>query len=369
MSPSLALLLALVLLLGNAFFVGAEFAVISARRSQVEPLADAGNRAARTTLWAMEHVSLMLAASQLGITICSLGLGAVAEPAVAHLLEPPFAAARVPSGLLHPVAFVLALGVVIYLHVVVGEMVPKNLALAGPERAALLLAPPLVGVARGLAPLIRALTAVTNGLLRLLKVEPKEELASAFTAEEVHSIVAESRREGLLEDRHNLLTGALELGEHRAGDVMVPAARLVTVPLGSTPADVEALVARTGFSRFPVVVSTAATTSPSTTDGDHPEGVDATRAEIVGYLHLKDLLYADDDRHELPIPDKRVRSMVSVAADDELEEVLAAMQRSGAHLAKVVNGGALAAGVVFLEDVLEELVGEVRDATQHPSGR
>jgi CBS domain containing-hemolysin-like protein len=365
MSPPLALTLALLLLLGNAFFVGAEFAVISARRSQVEPLADGGSRAARTTLWAMEHVSLMLAASQLGITICSLGLGAVAEPALASLLEGPFEAVHLPEGLRHPVAFTLALGVVIYLHVVVGEMVPKNLAIAGPERAALLLAPPLVGVARALAPVIRLLTAVTNALLRLVNVEPKEELASAFTAEEVHSIVTESRREGLLDDEHNLLTGALELGERRAGDVMVPVDRLVTVPLGSTPADVEAVVGRFGFSRFPV------------TNGDEgPPGgltergvLGAVGVEMVGYLHLKDLLYADDNRHELPVPDKRIRALVSVAADDELEEILAAMQRSGAHLAKVVGDDGGTAGVVFLEDVLEELVGEVRDATQRQAAR
>ncbi|HEX2810038.1 MAG TPA: hemolysin family protein [Kineosporiaceae bacterium] len=362
MSPASALGLALVLLLLNAFFVGAEFAVISARRSQIEPLADAGRRAARTTLWAMEHVSLMLACSQLGITVCSLGLGAVAEPAIVHLLEVPFGALGLPPGVLHPIAFALALGVVIYFHVVVGEMVPKNLAIAGPERAALLLAPPLVGIGRGLSPLIKLLTAVTNGLLRLIRVEPKEELTSAFTAEEVHSIVTESRREGLLEDEHNLLTGALELGERRAGDVMVPWDRLITVPVGSTPAEVEALVARTGFSRFPVVTFSDRAGGPAVTDGERP----SAEADVVGYLHLKDLLYADDGQHELPVPDKRVRALVTVGALDEVEDVLAAMQRSGAHLARVVDENGATAGVVFLEDVLEELVGEVRDATQRP---
>jgi len=365
MSPLAALGLALVLLLLNAFFVGAEFAVISARRSQIEPLANAGKRTARTTLWAMEHVSLMLACSQLGITVCSLGLGAVAEPAIAHLLEAPFTAVGAPAEVLHPIAFALALGVVIYFHVVVGEMVPKNLAIAGPERAALLLAPPLVGIGRGLSPLIKLLTAVTNGLLRLVRVEPKAELTSAFTAEEVHSIVNESRREGLLADEHNLLTGALELGERRAGDVMVPWDRLITVPVGSTPAKVEALVARTGFSRFPVVTFGETTGESAATDGEHA----AAAGDVVGYLHLKDLLYADDGQHELPVPDKRVRALVTVGAMDEVEDVLAAMQRSGAHLARVVDSGGATAGVVFLEDVLEEFVGEVRDATQRPVAR
>jgi CBS domain containing-hemolysin-like protein len=326
-----ALLLAAGLLLLNAFFVGAEFAVISARRSQIEPMADAGGRAARTTLWALEHLSLMLACAQLGITVASLGLGAVAEPAVAHLLEVPFAAARLPENLLHPVAFALALTVVVYLHVVIGEMVPKNLAIAGPERAALVLAPPLVAVARVLSPLIKVLDAATR-------------LASAFTAEEVHSIVTESRREGLLdEEEHGLLTGALELAARPAAEVMVPAASLVTAPPAATPEEVERLVARTGFSRFPVRDDAG---------------------ELAGYLHVKDLLFADDETYTRPVPQRRVRGLVSVPADEDVEDVLVAMQRAGAHLARVVDPAGTTVGVVFLEDVLEELVGEVRDATQ-----
>ncbi len=343
MSIGLALLVALMLLLANACFVGAEFAVMAARRSQVEPRALAGVRRARTTLWAMEHVSTMLAAAQLGVTVCSLGLGAVAEPAFAHLLAKPFHAVGLPAALVHPLAFVLALTVVVYLHVVVGEMVPKNLALAGPDRAALLLAPPLVWLSRGLRPIIWSLNRLANGVLRLVGVQPKDEVTSTFTAEEVQSIVAVSWREGLLEQGHDLVLGALELSGRDAGDVAVDLGELVTVPVGATPADVERLVARTGFSRFPVV--------------------DAA-GEITGYLHLKDILYADDERHAEPIPAKRIRSIVTVPADDDVEDVLAAMQRSGAHLARVVGDDGEVLGAVFLEDVLEELVGEVRDESQ-----
>jgi CBS domain containing-hemolysin-like protein len=341
-SDATGLLLGLLLLAGNAFFVGAEFAVMSARRSQVEPKAAAGSRPARTALYAMEHVSLMLACAQLGITVCSLGLGAIAEPALAHLIEPLFAWAGVPEALVHPVAFTLALGIVVYLHVVVGEMVPKNLAIAGPDRAVLVLAPPLVLVARVVSPVIRLLNAIANGALRAMRVEPRDELSSVFTAEEVAGIVTESQREGKLEDRQGLLTGALEFSERLARDVMVPASDLVTLPAGSTPADVERLVARTGFSRFPV------------DDGD----------DLTGYLHLKDVLYAEDDRHDVPVPDRRIRSLVTVRDEDEVEDSLAAMQRSGAHLARVLDVEGATLGVVFLEDVLEELVGEIRDATR-----
>jgi CBS domain containing-hemolysin-like protein len=341
-SAGVALLVAVALLLANAYFVGAEFAVMAARRSQVEPLAAQGSRRARTTLEAMERVSTMLACAQLGVTVCSVGLGAVAEPALAGLLELPFAASGLPEGLVHPVAFALALAVVVYLHVVVGEMVPKNLAIAGPDRVALLLAPPLVWMSRVLAPVIGVLNGLANGVLRLLRVEPKDEVTSTFTAEEVSSIVAESQREGLLDDQHGLVTGALEFSERTAADVAVPLTEMVTVAAGATPADVERLVARTGFSRFAVL---------------------DTNGTLTGYLHLKDVLYADDGRYDEPVPAKRVRALASVADQDEVEDVLAAMQRSGAHLARVMKDGAVT-GVVFLEDVLEELVGEVRDQTR-----
>lgn len=363
MSAGTALLLSVGLLLLNAFFVGAEFAVISARRSQIEPLAQAGRRSARTTLWAMEHISLMLACAQLGITVASLGLGAVTEPAVAGLIEPWLVSAGLPTGFVHPIALTIALSLVVYFHVVIGEMVPKNLAIAGPERTALLLAPPLVAVARAISPLLRLLSAVTGVLLRLLKVEPKQEIASAFTAEEMHSIIAESRREGLLEDEHGLVTQALQLGGRRAGDVMVPPDRLVTVPQGSTPTEVEALVARTGFSRFPVTARDSGRHGVLTM-GDPAAREPGAAPEIVGYLHLKDLLYADDERYDQPVPDKRVRSLTRVTPEEHLEDTLAAMQRTGSHLARVAGDGGATLGVVFLEDVLEELVGEVRDGTQ-----
>ncbi|MFB9375459.1 hemolysin family protein [Kineococcus gynurae] len=342
MSDLGALLLAVVLLAANAFFVGSEFAVLSARRSQVEPLAETSKRARRALL-AMENVSLMLAVCQLGITLCSLGLGAVAEPAVAHLLEPVFTDLGVPEGLVHPVALVIALTIVVYLHVVAGEMIPKNISIAGPDRAILVLAPPLLAIAKTINPVIRALNWLTNLALRAMGVEPKDEVSSAYTVEEVSSIVAESRREGTLPDRNGLVSGALEFSDRSVGDIAVGVSDLVTVTEGATPADVEALVARTGFSRFPVC--------------DHD-------GDLVGYLHLKDVLYADDERYTLPVPHKRVRQLGTLGAVEEVEDALAAMRRTGSHVARVVDAGGEVVGVVFLEDVIEELVGEVSDVMQ-----
>src|SRR3954465_2745462 len=210
MSTQSAIWLGLVLLIGNAFFVGAEFALVSARRTKVEPKAAAGSRVARTTLRAMEGLSQMIAAAQLGITVCSLGPGAVAEPALAPPIEPLAEAVNLPDAWLHPVAFTLAMVCVVYLHVVLGEMVPKNLALAGPERAGFVLGPPMVAIVTLLKPIVYGLDAVANGVVRMLKVEPRTEVTSAFTLEEVEALVDESHDEGMLdESEYTRLAGAL----------------------------------------------------------------------------------------------------------------------------------------------------------------
>ena len=239
----------------------------------------------------------------------------------------------------------MALNIVVYLHVVIGEMIPKNLAIAGPDRAALLLVPALLFVSRVLRPLVRVMEWIAKGLVRLVfRVEPKDEITSAFTADEVAHIVAESHAEGLLEEeREGLVRSALDFSDKVASQVAVPVDSLITVSFGATPADIEKLVARYGYSRFPV----------RTADG-----------EVTGYLHLKDILYADDERQTQPVPLKRVRRLATVSPNDDVDDVLGTMQHTGAHLARVVDADGAVSGVVFLEDVLEELVGEVSDATQ-----
>lgn len=342
MSDTFALGLAVVLLALNAFFVGAEFALISARRSQIEPRAQAGSRLAKTTLRAMEHVSLMMAGAQLGITICSLGLGAVGEPAVAHLIEPGLEALHVPHELLHPIAFLFALTVVVFLHVVLGEMVPKNIALAGPDRSAMVLGPLLLIVVTVLRPLIVALNAIANGVLRLIRVEPRDEVSSTYTREEVAALVEESHGEGLLEaDEYDRLAGALGFTEKSVAAVLMPPASLTTVARGASVEEVEAVCAATGFSRFPVTGA----------DGD-----------LVGYLHIKDVLETDPDRRTRTVADKWIRPFAPVTADAPLHDALEKLQRRGAHMARVVDSSGTTLGLATLEDVIEELVGEIRDA-------
>ncbi|GAA1925826.1 hemolysin family protein [Microbacterium aoyamense] len=337
-----------VLLIANAFFVGAEFAVISAKRSQIEPLAEKGSRSAKTALYAMEHATLMLATSQLGITICSLLILNVSEPAIHHLLAEPLGLTGLAEGTVDVIAFVIALLVVSYLHVVFGEMVPKNLAFSVPDRAVLMLATPLVWVSRVFHPVIFTLNWTANHILRLFRVEPKDEAASTFTLEEVTTIVNQSRIEGVLDDASGAVTAALEFTDKQAKDVAVPLADLVTLPQATTPDEIERAVAKHGFSRYVIV---------------DPAGIP------VGYVHLKDVLRAAEGPDAAadvvqPLPSKRIHHMVPVLETTDLEDALALMRRAGRHLAQVRDASGTTTAVLFLEDVLEELVGEVQDATR-----
>ncbi|MEU8528522.1 MULTISPECIES: hemolysin family protein [Streptomyces] len=332
---AIQLLIGLLTLVVNAFFVGAEFALISVRRSQVEPLAEAGNRRARSVVWGLEHVSAMLAAAQLGITLCTLVLGIVAEPAIEHLLEPVFDAIGVPHGVAATISFAIALALATYLHMLLGEMVPKNIALAEPTRTALALGPPLVTLARALRPVIFAINAFANGLLKLLRVETKNEVSATFSDDELARLVTDAGDAGLLDDRAaERLHDALELGRRPVRDVVMPVERVVYARVGTTPEELEALSADSGFSRFPVV--------------------DAGR-QILGYLHVKDAL--DITPRDLPFPVQAMRPIARVRAATPLDDVLTAMRRSRTHLAAVLDEDGKLAGLVTMEDVLRELVG------------
>lgn len=342
MNTELALLAGLLLLLGNAFFVGAEFSLVSVRRSAIEPIAAKGSRRAKITLRALENISFLMAGAQLGITLCSLGLGAVAEPAIAHLLDSPFHSLNVPEALLHPVSFVIALVVTVFLHVVIGEMVPKNIALAKPERTALFLAPRLVFVVKVLGPIVSFLNALANITLRLLGVKPQDEVTSAYTRDEMADLVEESQREGLLsKDNENILSGALSFDVQTVRDIVLPTDQLIKIDRTTTYEEVEKLAAKTGFSRFPIIDK---------------------KKQMFGYVHIKDVIKVDESRRQDPINLRDVRKLASVSADQTIRMTLKIMQRGGAHIS-LVNSGKKLLGVVTLEDVLEELVGEMSDST------
>ena len=337
------------LLLANAFFVAVEFALVTSRPERLEPLADSGRRSAQLALEAMRELSLQLAGAQLGVTMASLGLGFVGEPAIAHLLEAAIDPIHLSGGLLHGIAFALALLVVTFLHLVIGEMVPKNLAIAGPERCLLFLAIPNRIYVSAFRPIIGALNAMANGGVRLFGVEPKSELMAAATAEELMVMLTASHEEGLIEEfEHELLAGALDFADRPVVDVMVPRDQMVAVSMRTPLREVEAIVNQRGHSRIPVV------------------GRDLD--DVLGFLHVKDMLRTTATERDQPLPLRRLRPMLVVRDDDKLGDVLVRMQRARLHLALVVDAERTTLGLVTLEDVLESLVGDIRDESDPDPG-
>ena len=333
----------LALLVANGFFVGAEFALMAARRTRIEELAAAGSATASTALKSIRELSFMLAGAQLGVTMASLGLGFVSEPAVAHGIEVALGGVvEIPSGLLHTISFTVALTIIVFFHMVVGEMAPKNIAIAEPERSALFLAVPMRLYVNTFRPFIHLLNALANATLRVLGVEPKDEMLDVHSSREIASMIARSAEGGLLEEfKRHLLSGAIELGERDAGSAMVPRTEVVAVASGITPAEIEQLVLDTGHSRFPVFRD----------DLDH----------IVGFFHAKDLLRVPPSAREEPIPEELIREALVVPESLKLRPLLLDMRRERAHFAVVIDEHGGTAGIVTLEDLLEELVGEIRD--------
>lgn len=320
------------LLAVNGFFVAAEFALIAARRTQIEPVAGASRRA-RTVLAAMDEVPTMLAASQLGVTLASLALGALAEPIIAEALRSVFHAVGLPQDLTHPVAFVLALLVVVSAHILIGEMVPKNLALAAPDRAALWLVPPLLMFARVTRPLLAGINALSSLVLRLLRLPVTAEAQTVYTPGELPALIDESREHRLLDaGEHDRMIATLSLHARPVSDVMVPMERVVSIGPDTTPAGLQECAGRYGHSRFPVVT---------------PDG------ELRGYLHILDALNGHPPGVPLP-----VRAIPRVPPGTTLAEVLAVMRRSRAQVAAVTDGpgDGRAVGVATLDDVLAGLL-------------
>jgi CBS domain containing-hemolysin-like protein len=338
------LAVAVVLLVANGFFVAVEFALIASRRAALEPLAEHGDRRARRALGFASDLNLQLAGSQLGITMASLGLGAVAEPALASVLEDALGGVvDLPDGVLHGIAFVLALTIVVFAHMVVGEMVPKNIAITAPERTLLSLSGLNRLYVALFGPIIRVLNAMSNGLTRALGVEPRDERATVHTAEELARLLAASRKEGILEDTaHDLLAGALDLGGTKVASIMVPAARVVAVDRGATVAEAEAAIVASGVTRLLV---------------RGPAG------QVTGFVHAKDLLTLPAAARSRPLPMSRIRRVLQLERDVGLDTALVLMRRLRTHVAAVVDAGGAFVGLATLEDVLESIVGDIVDET------
>jgi CBS domain containing-hemolysin-like protein len=332
MGDFLGVILTLLLLAANAFFVGAEFALISARRDRLEALAEQGKHSAVTVIRAGENLPLMLAGAQLGITICSILLGRVGEPAVAHLLETPFHLLGIPDTVLHTVSFVIAITIVVVLHVLLGEMVPKNIAIAGPESAAMLLVPPYLLWVRAARPVIAVYDWCAHVILRAVGVQAKTELENTVSTVELSEMIAESLSEGLLDpEEHNRLSRALRIRNRVVAEVATPLDEVQAVTLAA--------------------------------DGSGPT-VAAIRSALAetGYVHIKDVLPVVDDPDAV-VDLAMVRPLPEVPEATPLPDALSLLRRNNSHLALVTAPDGGVSAMVTLEDLVEDVVGAVRDRT------
>jgi CBS domain containing-hemolysin-like protein len=334
-----AVLLGVTLLLANGGFVAAEIGLLASRRAVIEDLAEDGDPRARRALRALRELPVTFSGAQLGITLASLGLGAVTEPAVAALVVVLLQDTAVPAGAVPAFAFASALSLVVFLHLVIGEMVPKNLALSRAEQVALAVARPFGWFVTLLRPLIVALNATANLLVRLVRVEPVDEHGLVHTPEELALAVAESRQLGTINPQDALVMGAaLQLATIDAEAAMTPRVDLVALPDTATPAEVLAVAAESGHTRLPIYHQ----------DVDH----------VVGLIHVKDVLI--DEREDPTLPDL-LRPIPAVPETRDLERLLRDMLDDRSHAVLVVDEFGGTAGLLTLEDVLEELVGEIDD--------
>ncbi|SCF29400.1 hemolysin family protein [Micromonospora chokoriensis] len=351
MSPGIALFSSVILLALNGFFVAAEFALVASKRYRLEQAAANGGRAARAALDGVRELSLMLAGAQLGITLCTLGLGALAEPAIEHLLSPLLHAVGLPDAASHLIALVFALGVVTFLHLVVGEMAPKSWAITDAERSATLLALPFRAFARVARPVLSALNALANAILRLFGVNQQDQLAQVHGPDELRILLEQSREHGLLgAEQHQLLTSMLELQGTSVAQVMEPFATMVTVRRSEPAERIEEVSRDSGRSRLAVLDE---------------------QGDVCGLVHVREAVRVVTTGR-VATAGELMTPAFTLPATSSVTEAVAAMRARQSQLALVRNGGGPARpiGFVALEDLLEEVIGEFDDETDAvPRGR
>ncbi|MGB8939233.1 MAG: hemolysin family protein [Streptomyces sp.] len=334
MSFTMALFVTVLLLIGSGFFVAAEFALVAAKRHRMEKAAAEGQRGAKAALSGMRELSLMLAGAQLGITICTLGLGSISKPAISHELDPLLHKMGLPSGLSYGVSFALAMIVVVFLHMVLGEMAPKSWAIAHPERSAMLLSPPFRAVVKVVRPLIWLLNKVSNALVRMCRVTPRDELASVHNREQLTHLVAESERLGLISQADSgLITNSLTEPRTPVADLQTPVGQIISVPAHASIDDVLAAAAHHDRSRLLVL--------------DGPL--------VVGSVHARDALIARA-RGRVISAAEIARPVPNFDAQDTVGDAIEQLRERRASLAVVSDDAGKLTGMVSLDDLLARLM-------------
>ena len=343
-----ALGLALVLLALNGFFVAAEFALLAARRSRIEQLAAEGSKAAKSALSGIRELTLMLAGAQLGITMCSLGLGLVAEPAVAAIFEGALGQV-LGEPWSHVIGFAIALSIVVFLHMVVGEMAPKSWAISHPEDSALKLERTFRAFVTVFRPVIWLMNSLANLVVKVVGVEPQDERAMAHSPGDLLLLLEESAGHGgLAATEHELLTRSLELSGLTAADAMTVRRDIVAVSADASADEAAAEAHRTGRSRIIVYEG----------DLDHVEG----------FVHAKDLLRLPNGTWASTPVGRIVRRVMVTPEHHGLEDLLLEMRTERQHVALVIDEHGTVVGLVSLEDILEELIGDFDDESDRRLG-
>lgn len=332
----------LVLTVGTGFFVASEFALVNLDRNDLEGRERAGETRLGSTIRALRITSTHLSGAQLGITLTTLLTGFTFEPAVSRLLESPLAAVGVPTGAVPVVGAVAGLGIATFLSMVIGELVPKNFALALPLTTARVVVPFQIVFTTVFKPLILLCNNTANAIIRALGIEPKEELSGARTAEELSFLVRRSATEGMLDADHaTLLNRTLRFSDHSAADVMTPRVRMIKLAAIATAAEVIETSLRTGFSRFPVI------------------GEDAD--DVLGVVHVKQAFTLDAEiRDQVRVADLMIEPL-RVPESMGVDSLLGLLRRGSFQIAIVADEYGGTAGIVTLEDLVEEIVGDLRD--------
>ncbi len=337
-----ALFVAIVLVLANGFFVAVEFAYTASRRPPLEEKAASGSRLAAWALSAMNELPVTFAGAQLGVAAASLGLGFVIEDSLEGSFHGLFEAMNLPPGAVTTLSVVLALLIVSFVHNVIGEMAPKNATISAPERAAVMLAAPFKAYVTVLRPVIVALSWVAGAVLRLFGVKTRHTVEPTHSAEDIASLVKMVGAGKVIDPSSSrLLTAALGFQSTVVAEVMVPRPDLVALPATETPTGFERTMVATGHSRIPV----------------YGEDLD----DILGFVHAKDLIAIDPAQLRDPIDPGVLRTLPVVPETTLISPVLEMMRSNGVHMALAIDEHGSVAGLVTLEDIAEEIVGEIRD--------
>jgi len=344
--PAFRIFAALLLVALNGLFVAAEFSLVKIRTTQVDRLVEEGRRSAGLVKEATGRLDAYLAVCQLGITISSLGLGALGEPAIAALIEPLLEPLGIQGGTLHFIAFVIGFSIISFLHVVFGELAPKTVAIQSSEETSLFVAPFMKGFYYLLLPATVVFNGTANAFTRLLGYPPASESDETHSEDEIRTLVTQSARQGMLErDEEGMISAVFELNDKTAREIMAPRPDVVALPEEATLEELVSVAAEGRYSRYPVH------------QDDSPE-------RIVGAVHVKDVLRAvasDGVKDSTKTARDLMRDVLTIPENRRIDEILQDLREQDLQMAVVIDEWGSFEGLFTLEDIIEEIVGEIRD--------